>query len=52
MPKTEQGEAELRQRLAHFHAERAQKMIEHLPCPTEQKLELVDAMVKHLKNQE
>ena len=37
--------------LAKFHAEQALKNILKLPCSTEQKLELVDAVVKHLKEQ-
>ena len=37
--------------LAKFHAEQALKNILKLPCSTEQKLELVDAAVKHLKEQ-
>ena len=35
--------------LARFHAEHAQKMIEKMPCPTEQKLELVDSVVNVIK---
>lgn len=49
LPKTAKGKAELDKQLAKFHAERAQKMIENLPCPTEQKLELVDAIVQDAK---
>ena len=50
-PRTRQGRSELRKTLARFHAEHAQKMIEKLTCPAGQKLELVDAAVKHLKKQ-
>ena len=46
-PKSEQAQKELAHELAKFHAEQALK----LPCSTEQKLELVDAVVKHLKEQ-
>ena len=46
------GSQELEKTLARFHAEHAQKMIEKMLCPTEQKLELVDAAVKHLKAQQ
>lgn len=42
---------ELAHELAKFHAEQALKNILKLPCSTEQKLELVDAVVKHLKEQ-
>ena len=49
LPKTQQGKEELQKTLARFHAEHAQKMIEKMPCPTEQKLELVDAVVNGIK---
>ena len=49
LPRTQQGKAELQKTLALFHAEHAQKMIEKMPCPTEQKLELVDAVVNGIK---
>ena len=48
-PKSEQAQKELAHELAKFHAEQALKNILKLPCSTEQKLELVDAVVKHLK---
>ena len=38
--------------LAKFQSEQALKSIQKLPCSTEQKLELVDAAVKHLKVQQ
>ena len=44
-PKAKQAQQELGQELAL-------KSIQKLPCPTEQKLELVDAAVKHLKAQQ
>ena len=50
-PKSEQAQKELAHELAKFHAEQALKNILKLPCSTEQKLELVDAVVKHLKEQ-
>ena len=43
---------ELGQELAKFQSEQALKSIQKLPCSTEQKLELVDAAVKHLKAQQ
>lgn len=49
LPRTQQGKAELQKTLALFHAEHAQKMIEKMPCPNEQKLELVDAVVNGIK---
>ena len=44
-PKSQQAQKELGQQLAKFQADQ-------LPCGTEQKLELVDAAVKHLKAQQ
>ena len=51
-PKSQQAQKELGQQLAKFQAEQALKSIRKLPCSTEQKLELVDAAVKHLKAQQ
>ena len=48
-PKSKQAQHELGQELAKFQSEQALKSIQKLPCSTEQKLELVDAAVKHLK---
>ena len=47
-PKSKQA----RQELAKFQSEQALKNVQKLPCSTEQKLELVDAAVKHLKAQQ
>lgn len=51
-PKLKQARQELGQELAKFQSEQALKSIQKLPCSTEQKLELVDAAVKHLKAQQ
>ena len=51
-PKLKQAQQELGQELAKFQSEQALKSIQKLPCSTEQKLELVDADVKHLKAQQ
>ena len=51
-PKSQQARQELGQELAKFQSEQALKCIQKLPCSTEQKLELVDAAVKHLKAQQ
>ena len=48
-PKSKQAQQELSQELAKFQSEQALKNVQKLPCSTEQKLELVDAAVKHLK---
>lgn len=50
-PKSRQAQQELGQELAKFQSEQALKNIQKLPCSTEQKLELVDATMKHLKGQ-
>ena len=50
-PKSKQAQRELGQELAKFQSEQALKSIQKLPCSTEQKLELVDAAVKHMKKQ-
>ena len=50
--KSKQVQQELGQELAKFQSEQALKSIQKLPCSTEQKLELVDAAVKHLKAQQ
>ena len=50
-PKSQQAQQELKEELAKFQAEQALKSVQKLPCSTEQKLELVDAAVKHLKKQ-
>lgn len=50
-PKSKRTQRELAQELAKFQSEQALKSIQKLPCATEQKLELVDAAVKHLKAQ-
>lgn len=51
-PKSKQAQRELGQELAKFQSEQALKSIQKLPCSTEQKLELVDAAVRHLKAQQ
>lgn len=50
-PKSQQAKQELAQELAEFQSEQVLKNVQKLPCSTEQKLELVDAAVKHLKTQ-
>ena len=51
-PNASQAQQELGQELAKFQSEQALKSIQKLPCSTEQKLELVDAAVEHLKAQQ
>ena len=50
-PKSQQANQELAQELAKFQSEQVLKSVQKLPCSTEQKLELMDAAVKHLKKQ-
>lgn len=50
-PKSQQANQELAQELAKFQSEQVLKSVQKLPCSTEQKLELLDAAVKHLKKQ-
>ena len=47
-PKSKQ---ELVKELAKFQSGQILKNVQKLPCSTEQKLELVDATMKHLKGQ-
>ena len=51
-PKSKLAQQELGQELAKFQSEQALKNVQKLPCSTEQKLELVDVAVKHLKAQQ
>ena len=51
-PKSKQAQQELGQGLAKFQSEQVLKTVQKLPCSTEQKPELVDAAVKHLKTQQ
>ena len=49
LPSTPQGKAELEKELAKFHADHIQSVVQRLPCPVEQKLELIDSITDHLK---
>ena len=51
-PKSQQAQQKLREELAKFQSEQVLKSVQKLPCSTEQKLELVDAAVRHLKAQQ
>ena len=48
LPSTPQGKAELKKELAKFHADHIQSVVQRLPCPVEQKLELIEAITDHL----
>ena len=49
MPTSPEDRAKLSYELAKFHAEQALKMVQKLPWSTEQKLDLIDAVVEHCK---
>lgn len=49
-PKTKQGIEELERKVASVHVEAVRSYIKQLPCPKEQKLELLEAIHKDLKN--
>ena len=44
-PKTEQGKRELAERVASVHADMVNQSIKKLNCPSEQKVELLDAIL-------
>ena len=48
-PKTEEGQRELAARVADVHADFVNRKIQSLNCPTEQKLELLDAVIAAAK---
>ena len=52
MPTTPEGKAKLSKELAKFHAEQALKMVQKLPLSTEQKLELIDEVVKSVRSKQ
>lgn len=47
-PETPEKQALLDKRVAKFHAQYVSQRIRKLNCPTEQKLELIDAIVKNV----
>ena len=52
MPTTPEGKAKLDRELAKFQTEQAVKYLKNLSCPVEQKLELIDLVVKSLRSKE
>lgn len=44
-PKTEEGKQELAERVADVHADMVTRHIQKLNCPSEQKIELLDAVI-------
>ncbi len=51
-PTTEKGWDDLSKRVAAVHAEHAIKMVDRLNCPISQKMELIDATVKRIRQRE
>jgi len=48
-PKDETGKHELSKRVAQIHADAVTMRIKNLRCPTEQKLRLLDTVIKTVK---
>ncbi len=51
-PQSEDGKTAIARELAAFHAEQAAKKIQNLPCPTEQKVAMLDAVVKDARKKD
>lgn len=49
MPQTAEGKAELAKRVASVHADAVTQRVKLLPCPTAQKLALLDSILKTAK---
>ena len=49
-PKTAEGQEELAKRAAEVHANVVTQHIKQLNCPTDQKLELLDAVIQTAQN--
>lgn len=50
-PKTEEGQRELRRRVASVHADAVLNSIAKLDCPTSQKAKLLEAIIQDAKEQ-
>lgn len=48
-PKSQEAQQEMAEMLAQFQADQAAKYVQRLPCPIEQKLELLDAAARHIR---
>jgi len=48
-PKTEEGQEELARRVSDVHAASVNQRLKSLNCPTNQKLELLDAVIETVK---
>ena len=47
-PKSQEAQKEMTEKLAQFQANQAAKYVQRLPCPVEEKLELLDAAARHI----
>ena len=52
LPHSASGKDELQKQLAKFHADHAIKKICKLPCPTEQKYELVNTIIQSARQEQ
>ena len=52
MPQTAEGKAELAKRVASVHADAVTQRMKSLPCPTAQKLALLDSILKTAKGKD
>ena len=50
-PKTEAGKRELAERVADVHADMVNQYIKNLNCPSDQKVELLDAVIASAKKE-
>lgn len=50
-PETEEGKQELARRVASVHADFTIQYIQNLKCPTEQKIQLLDAVINDVKKE-
>lgn len=49
-PKTKEGKRELAERVANVHADMVNQQIQKLSCPSEQKIQLLDSILKSVSN--
>ena len=52
IPKTTEGKAELAQRVASVHSDAVTQRLKYMPCPTSQKMALLEAIIKTAKQRE
>lgn len=47
-PQSQEAQQEMTEKLAQFQSDQVAKYVQRLPCPIEQKLELLDAAARHI----